>query len=105
MHYDAGIFWQYQRRMAQLFGPDVRTMNEYLPKHVDSVELSDASAILRFRIVRTEGKRQVAREVDNYNLDDIISAGHRVNHCVLSIARGLTTCVQARSKLHVSISD
>ena len=35
-------------------------------------------AIRKFRIVQTEGSRQVEREVDAYNLDVILSVGYRV---------------------------
>jgi len=31
------------------------------------------------KIVRTEGERQVARNIDMYNLDAVISVGYRVN--------------------------
>ena len=37
------------------------------------------ATIRKFRIVQTEGTRQVAREIDHYNLDAVISVGYRVN--------------------------
>jgi hypothetical protein len=37
------------------------------------------STIRNFRIVRTEGNREVARNIEYYNLDAIISVGYRVN--------------------------
>jgi len=45
----------------------------------DSGELSREPTIRKFRIVQTEGKREVTRNVDFYNLDAIISVGYRVN--------------------------
>lgn len=42
-------------------------------------ELSREGTIRKFRIVQTEGDRQVARNSDFYNLDAIISVGYRVN--------------------------
>jgi hypothetical protein len=77
--YETDSFWLDQRRMAELFGVDVRTVNEHLRNIFDSGELSEAATIRKFRIVRTEGKREVSREIGYYNLDAIISVGYRVN--------------------------
>jgi hypothetical protein len=65
--------------MAELFDVDVRTINEHLQNLFSSNELDKSSTIRNFRIVQTEGKRQVERNVDFYNLDAIISVGYRVN--------------------------
>ncbi|WP_301584565.1 RhuM family protein [Halomonas alkaliantarctica] len=37
-----------------------------------------AFTIRKFRIVRQEGRRQVQREIDHYNLDMMISVGSRM---------------------------
>jgi hypothetical protein len=71
--------WLTQKRMAQLFGVDVRTVNEHLLNVYKSAELSESSTIRNFRIVQNEGGREVQREVAFYNLDAIISVGYRVN--------------------------
>ena len=65
--------------MAELFDVDVRTINEHLQNLFNSSEIDKTSTIRNFRIVQTEGKRQVERNVDFYNLDAIISVGYRVN--------------------------
>jgi hypothetical protein len=57
----------------------VRTINEHLQNLFTSNEIEKISTIRNFRIVQTEGKRQVERNVDFYNLDAIISVGYRVN--------------------------
>ena len=72
-------FWLTQRRMAELFGVDVRTVNEHLVNIFRSNELAPESTIRKSRIVQLEGSREVAREVDLYNLDAIIAVGYRVN--------------------------
>jgi len=41
-------------------------------------ELEPKATIRKFRIVQTEGARQVSRNVDFYNLEVIISIGYRV---------------------------
>lgn len=71
--------WLGQKQMADLFDKDVRTVNEHLKNIYKDQELEEGSTIRKFRIVQQEGKRQVQREVDHYNLDAILSVGYRVN--------------------------
>ena len=70
--------WLTQRQMADLFDKDVRTINEHIRNIYDEGECEPEATIRKFRIVQTEGKRQVARQVDAYNLDVILSVGYRV---------------------------
>lgn len=71
--------WLTQKRMADLFGVDIRTINEHLQNIYKTAELSENRTIRNFRIVQKEGGREVEREVNFYNLDAIISVGYRVN--------------------------
>jgi len=77
--YEDETIWLSQKLMAQLFDVDVRTVNEHLKNIYDKAELTRGATIRKFRIVQTEGKRKVSRNVDFYNLDAIISVGYRVN--------------------------
>ncbi|MHB0777588.1 RhuM family protein [Halomonas sp. WWR20] len=70
--------WLTQRQMAELFDKDVRTVNEHVLNVYDEGELEREPTIRKFRIVRQEGSRQVARTIEHYNLDVIISVGYRV---------------------------
>ncbi len=70
--------WLSQKLMAELFQKDVRTINEHIQNTYAEGELRPDSTIRKFRIVQVEGKRQVTRKVDFYNLDVIISVGYRV---------------------------
>ena len=70
--------WLTQALMAELFQKDVRTINEHLTNIFDEKELSPRATIRKFRIVRTEGRREVAREVDHYRLEAILAVGYRV---------------------------
>ena len=72
-------FWLSQKKMAELFGVDVRTINEHLQNIYNSNELQREATIRKIRIVQKEGSRDVARDVDFYNLDAIIAVGYRVN--------------------------
>lgn len=72
-------FWLSQKRMADLFGVDVRTISEHLKNIFVSGELEAEPTVRKFRIVQREGTREVSRDVDFYSLDAIISVGYRVN--------------------------
>src|SRR5690554_745101 len=77
--YEEETFWLSQKKMAELFGKDVRTINDHLKNIFDSGELNKEATIRDFRIVQKEGGRQVQRNIDFYNLDAIIAVGYRVN--------------------------
>ena len=66
--------------MAELYGVDVRTINEHIRKIYDDNELSESATVRNFRIVQTEGSREVCREVKHYSLQMIISVGFKVNN-------------------------
>ena len=71
--------WLTQKLIAELFGVDVRTINEHLKNIYTEGELVEEATIRNFRIVQKEGNREVGRDVLFYNLDAIISVGYRVN--------------------------
>jgi len=77
--FEGETFWLSQRKMGELFSKDVRTINEHLQNIFAEGELPPEATIRKIRIVQTEGNREVAREVDFYNLDAIIAVGYRVN--------------------------
>lgn len=70
--------WLNQSQMAELFAKDVRTISEHIRNVYAEGELAPDPTIRNFRIVRTEGQRQVERDVAHYSLDVIISVGYRV---------------------------
>ena len=70
--------WLSQALVAELFQKDVRTVNEHLSNIYAEAELYREATIRKFRIVRQEGKREVSREIEHYNLDAIIAVGYRV---------------------------
>lgn len=72
---DQETVWLTQRQMAELFGKDVRTVNEHVQNVYSEGELEREATIRDFRIVRQEGARQVSRDIEHYNLDVIISVG------------------------------
>jgi hypothetical protein len=75
---DGGTVWLTQRLLAELFQKDVRTINEHVQNIFEEGESDPGATIRKFRIVQTEGQREVARLVDHYNLDVILAVGYRV---------------------------
>ena len=70
--------WLTQALLADLFQKDVRTINEHLVNIFEEGELSREATIRKFRIVRTEGTREVTREIEHYSLPAILAVGYRV---------------------------
>ena len=77
--YSEESFWLSQRKMADLFGVEVNTINYHLKEIFASGELKEGPTVRKFRIVQPEGGRQVSRDVEFYHLDAIIAVGYRVN--------------------------
>ena len=71
--------WLTQKLIAKLFGVEVNTINYHLKEIFSTGELMAEATIRNFRIVQTEGSREVAREIEHYNLQGIIAVGFRVN--------------------------
>lgn len=70
--------WLNQKLMAELYGVSVPTINEHISNIYEDEELLPEATIRKFRIVQTEGSRQVGRLIDHYNLEMIIAVGFRV---------------------------
>jgi len=70
--------WLTQALLAELFQKDVRTINEHIQNIYEEGELDRAATLRKFRMVRTEGARQVTRELEHYSLPLILAVGYRV---------------------------
>lgn len=79
VQYEYDTFWLTQKRMAELYGVDVATINYHIKEIYKSSELQQERTIRKFLIVQKEGNREVSRNIDFYNLDVIIAVGYRVN--------------------------
>ena len=66
--------------MAALYNVDVRTINEHIKKIYSDAELEKDATIRNFRIVQTEGSRQITRDTKHYNLQMIIAVVFKVNN-------------------------
>lgn len=74
--YEDETIWLTQKLMATLFEVTVPTINEHLKNIFASGELTQDSAIRKFRITAADGKKYSTKL---YNLDAIISVGYRMN--------------------------
>ena len=77
--FNSETFWLSQKRMADLYGVDVRTVSYHLSQIYESGELKEEATIRKIGIVQMEGEREVNRPHMLYNLDAIIAVGYRVN--------------------------
>ena len=68
--------WLNVNQMVKLFDRDSKTIR----KHIDNAlkEEVDNSTVTKFETVQKEGKRNITRNIEFYNLDMIISVGYRV---------------------------
>ena len=80
MRYEDENIWLTQKMMAALYDVGLPTINEHIKKIYADGELTEEATIRKFRIVQTEGVRQVNREVTHYNLQLIIAVGFKVNN-------------------------
>ena len=80
MRYEDENIWLTQKMLATLYGVDVRTINDHIKKVFEDSELEEPATIRKFRIVQTEGTRQVQRDIKHYSLQMIIAVGFKVNN-------------------------
>ena len=80
MRYEDENIWLTQKMMATLYDVGLPTINEHIKKVFEDCELNEVSTIRKFRIVQSEGTRQVSREIAHYNLQMIIAVGFKVNN-------------------------
>jgi hypothetical protein len=85
--------WLTQKLMAELFQVTIPTINEHVKNIYNEAELGSEATIRKFRIVQKEGKRNVSRTLDFYNLDMIISVGYRIKSHVATRFRQYRPCL------------
>ena len=83
--------WLTQQQMAELFQTSRTNVVEHIKHIYDEGELDEISTCRKFRQVRKEGQREVAREIPFYNLDMIISLGYRVKSIIATNFRRWAT--------------
>ena len=83
--------WLTQQQMADLFGSSRTNVVEHIKHIYEDEELNEEATCRKFRQVRQEGNREVAREIPFYNLDMIISVGYRIRSIIATRFRQWAT--------------
>lgn len=76
---DHGTVWLSLNQMAELFGRDKSVISRHLRNVFETGELERSATVAKNARVQTEGGREVVREIEQFNLDAILSVGYRVN--------------------------
>ena len=83
--------WVTQQQLAEVYD----TTQQNISQHIDGIykdgELMPKATNKKFLLVRSEGTRQVKRNIDHYNLDIIIAIGYRVQSQVATRFRRWAT--------------
>lgn len=69
--------WLNRQQLAILFDRDVKTIGKHIGNALKE-ELANLETVAKFATVQKEGKRNVIRQIEYYNLDMILSVGYRV---------------------------
>jgi len=78
VRFEGETVWLTQPLMAELFQTTQQNISQHLLNIYEEEELAPQTTHKKFLSVRLEGKREVKRLLDYYNLDMIISVGYRV---------------------------
>ncbi len=72
-------FWMTQKTMAELFGVRIPAISKHLRNIYSCGELSEEATVSKMETVQVEGRREITRIIEVYNLDAAIAVGYRVN--------------------------
>lgn len=70
--------WVTQQQLAEVYDTTQQNISQHIGGIYKDGELAPEATNKKFLLVRTEGNRQVRRNIDHYNLDMIIAIGYRV---------------------------
>ena len=70
--------WLTQAQLAEIYNTTQQNISLHQKGIYADGELDESVTHKKYLLVRQEGKRQVQREIDHYNLDMIIALGYRV---------------------------
>jgi hypothetical protein len=71
--------WLTQKQLVELYQTAKSTVSEHIKNIYTDEELTPYATVRKIRTVQNEGKREVERALDYYNLDMIIALGYRIN--------------------------
>ena len=80
MQYEDENIWLTQKMMAELYGVSKQSISQHINRIYADGELTPEGTVKKYLTVQTEGKRQVSRNQEHYNLQLIIAVGFKVNN-------------------------
>jgi len=78
VRFEGETVWLNQAQMVELFQTTKQNISLHIKNIFDENELQPEATVKDYLTVQTEGKREVQRAIEHYNLDMIISVGYRV---------------------------
>lgn len=78
VYFTEDTIWMTQKSMCELYQVAKSSVSEHISNIYKDGELDETATVRKFRTVQTEGTRQVARDLEYYNLDMILAVGYRV---------------------------
>lgn len=78
VYFESETVWLSQKAIAKLYQVSIKTINEHIQNIYLDAELQQEATFRNFRIVQTEGTRQIERNIKHYNLDMVLAIGYRV---------------------------
>lgn len=76
---DNETVWLTQKQLVELYQTAKSTVSEHINNIYKDEELTPDATVRKIRTVQNEGKREVERALDYYNLDMIIALRYRIN--------------------------
>lgn len=71
--------WATQQQIAELFGVGVPAISKQIARIYSDDELTKEATLSKMERVQLEGKREVSRTLDHYNLDMILAVGYQLS--------------------------
>lgn len=91
VRFDGDTVWLTQNNLAKLFQTTKQNINLHAKNIFEEGELKPNQTVKDFLTVQNEGKRDVSRNLEYYNLDLIISIGYRVKSPIATAFRKWAT--------------
>ncbi|AYJ79080.1 virulence RhuM family protein [Aliarcobacter cryaerophilus] len=76
---DSETIWLTQKQIAEVFGVNIPAISKHIKNIYKDNELNEFSTVSILEIVQKEGKRNIVRNIEHYNLDIVLSVGYRTN--------------------------
>jgi len=71
--------WLTQKQISEVFGVNIPAISKHIKNIYKDNELNQFSTVSILETVQKEGRRDVLRNVEHYNLDIILAVGYRTN--------------------------